>query len=39
MPSMPPMPPAMPPPWPFGSGFSAIIASVVIRRPATDAAS
>jgi hypothetical protein len=37
MPSMPPIPPGMPPLWPFGSG-SAIIASVVIRRPATDAA-
>ena len=39
---MPPMPP-MPPPGidgaePFSSGFSAIIASVVSRRPATDEA-
>jgi len=37
---MPPMPP-MPPPGidgaePFSSGFSAIIASVVSRKPATD---
>ncbi len=43
MPSIPPMPP-MPPPMPalavlFGSGLSAIMASVVINRPATEAAS
>src|SRR6266481_2200378 len=40
----PKTPPAMPPPGGiaggvFGSGFSATIASVVIKRPATDAAS
>ena len=42
MPPIPPMPPmplmsGMPPP-PFGSGFSAIMASVVSSRPETDAA-
>src|SRR5690606_27653838 len=40
MPSMPPMPPGMPPAAaPFGSGLSATMASVVISRPATEAAS
>ena len=41
MPPMPPMPPPMPPPPPAGSSFfgaSATIASVVIIRPAIDAA-
>ncbi len=37
---MPPMPPGMPPPAaPSAFGFSAIMASVVMRRPATEAAS
>ena len=42
MPPIPPMPPISgipPPPAPLGSGFSATIASVVISRPATEAAS
>src|SRR5476649_962419 len=37
MPPIPP-PPGIPPPWPFFCGTSATIASVVIKRPATDAA-
>ncbi len=37
---IPPMPPPpMPPAWPFGSGFSAIMASVVMSSAATEAAS
>jgi hypothetical protein len=37
MPLIPP--PPMPPAWPFGSGFSAIMASVVMSSAATEAAS
>jgi hypothetical protein len=39
MPPIPPPPGGMPPPAPFFSGRSATIASVVMSRPETEAAS